>query len=365
MEDITMGRIHNFGAGPAAIPEPVLAEAKEQLLDYKGTGMSIMETSHRAPAFDEIIKSAESGFRSLLGISDDYSVLFLQGGASMQFCMLPMNVLNGGTANYIDTGTWSTKALKEAKLFGNVNVAFSGKEEGYMRLPKADELKLDDSAVYTHITSNNTIAGTQFAEFPKSAAPLVSDMSSDILSRPVNVNDFAMIYAGAQKNIGPSGLAVVIIRKDFAEKVEEDKVPTMLKYTTHIEKDSLFNTPPTFPIYLVDLTCKWLQKNGGLEGMEKINTEKADKLYNTINEFSDFYRCPVDAASRSKMNVVFRLPSEDLEKKFVKESTENGMAGLKGHRSVGGIRASIYNATGIEAINDLTAFMKDFAQKNG
>ncbi|MBN1257791.1 MAG: 3-phosphoserine/phosphohydroxythreonine transaminase, partial [Planctomycetes bacterium] len=264
-----------------------------------------------------------------------------------------------------DTGSWSAKAIKEAKNFGTVNVAYAGKNENYTRIPSQDELKLSGSeAAYVHLTSNNTIAGTQFAAFPKTQAPLVADMSSDILSRPLNVNDFGLIYAGAQKNIGPSGLALVIIRKDLAARASE-KLPTMLNYNTHIDQGSCFNTPPTLPIYFVDLVCKWLEKNGGLAGMEKINNAKADKLYGAIDGKGEFYRCPVAIDSRSKMNVVFRLPSEELEAKFVAEAGAAGLKGLKGHRSVGGIRASIYNATGIDAIDALVSFMNNFAAQNG
>jgi phosphoserine aminotransferase len=359
-----MGRIYNFGAGPAALPTSVLETAQAELLDYQGTGMSIMETSHRAKSFDAVLQSAEAGLRKLMGISDDYSVLFLQGGASTQFAMIPMNLLNGGVADYVDTGTWSTKAQKEAKNFGTGNVAWSGKDENYVRLPKQDELKLSDGAAYLHVTSNNTIRGTQFAEFFKTDAPLIADMSSDILSRPLNVDGFGMIYAGAQKNIGPSGMAIVIMRKELAERTGDD-VPTMFKYGTHIDNGSLFNTPNTFAIYIVDLVCKWLETQGGLAGMEKINTEKADALYGAIDKHEGYYKCPVAKEDRSKMNVIWNLPTPELEDKFIAEATEAGMAGLKGHRSTGGVRASIYNATGLEAVKALTAFMDDFAAKNG
>ena len=359
-----MARVHNFGAGPAALPLPVLEEVRDGLLDWNGTGMSVLETSHRSKPFDACIKSAEAGLRKLLGISDDYAVLFLQGGASLQFAMLPMNVLNGGVADYVDTGSWSSKAIKEAKFFGTANVPFSGKDENYVRIPRPEELSFTDGAVYTHITSNNTIAGTQYASFPKSGAPLCADMSSDILSRPLNVDDFGCIYAGAQKNIGPSGLAIVILRKDLAERVA-DTVPTWLRYSTHIEKESLFHTPPTLPVLFVDLVCKWIDGQGGLAAMKQRNTEKADALYGCIEQHGAFYRCPVEKESRSVMNVVFRLPSEELEARFVSEATNAGMVGLKGHRSVGGIRASIYNATGLDAVQALVAFMNDFATKNG
>ncbi|MHC4871127.1 MAG: 3-phosphoserine/phosphohydroxythreonine transaminase [Planctomycetota bacterium] len=361
-----MARIFNFGAGPAAIPLEVLEQAKDELLDFNGTGMSIMETSHRAASFDAVIKSAQAGVKNLLGLNDEYEILLLQGGASTQFCMIPMNLLNGGTADYVDTGSWSSKAIKEGKLFGTVNVAYDGKEaSNYTKIPKLEDLKLTDGAEYVHITSNNTIAGTEFFDFPKVDAPLIADMSSDIFSRPFDATQFDMIYAGAQKNAGPSGLTIVAIKKSLAEKVDKSKVPSMLRYSEHIDKDSLLNTPPTFAIYLLDLVCKWVESKGGAAGIEKVNIEKADKLYAAINGSNGYYSCPVAEDSRSRMNVVFRLPSEDLEKKFVADAAEKGMAGLKGHRSVGGIRASIYNATGIEAIDALTAFMKDFSSANG
>jgi phosphoserine aminotransferase len=359
-----MARVHNFGAGPAALPLPVLEQIQAELLDWQGTGMSVLETSHRSKEFGATVESAESGLRRLMGIGDDYAVLFLQGGASMQFCMLPMNVLNGGTADYIDTGSWSTKAIKEAKRFGTVNIPFSGKDGNYTRVPADADLKLTDGAVYTHITSNNTIAGTQYPAFPASKAPLCADMSSDILSRPVDVSSFGCIYAGAQKNIGPSGLALVILRKDLAERAGDD-LPTMLNYNTHIEKKSLFNTPPTLPILFVDLVCKWIDEIGGLEAMDALNTKKADLLYDCIDTHAGFYSCPVEKASRSKMNVVFRLPSEELEAQFIAEAADQGLKGLKGHRSVGGVRASIYNATQMDAVQTLVGFMTDFAAKNG
>ncbi len=361
-----MGRIHNFGAGPAAIPVEVLEQAKTELLDYNGTGMSIMETSHRAAAFDVVMKSAQAGVKKLLGLGEDYEVLFLQGGANMQFAMIPMNLLNGGTADYIDTGVWSNKAIKEAKLFGNVNVIFDGKDVcGYSRVPNAGELNFTEGAAYIHITSNNTIYGTEFFDFPATKTPLIVDMSSDIFSRKMDFSKFDMIYAGAQKNAGPSGLTIVVIKKSLIENVDNSKIPTMLQYKSHIEKESLLNTPPTFAIYLLDLVCKWLEKQGGLEGIEKKNIEKAEKLYATIDNSDGYYRCPVEKESRSRMNVVFRLKDEELEKKFIAEATSSGMAGLKGHRSTGGIRASIYNATTIDGINALCEFMAEFKSANG
>lgn len=358
-----MARKFNFSAGPAALPLEALQKAQAEFLEFKDTGASVMEISHRSKAYQAVIDSAEARIRRLLKLTDDYAVLFLQGGASLQFCMVPMNLMNGGTADYIDTGVWSGKALKEAKLFGTVNLPFSGKDEKYVRIPDAKSLKFTPGAKYVHLTSNNTIYGTQWREFPKTEAPLVADMSSDILCRPFDMKQFGLIYAGAQKNLGPSGVTLVVIRKDLAERAAAT-VPTMLKYSTHIEEKSMFNTPSTFGIYILDLCMEWLEKQGGAEGIAVKNEEKAKRLYGAIDA-SGFYRSPVEKNSRSIMNVVWRLPSEELEAKFVKDAAAAGMAELKGHRSAGGIRASLYNATGIEAVDALVAFMKDFEKKNG
>ncbi len=358
-------RIFNFNAGPAALPLPVLEEAQAELLDYKGSGMSIMEASHRSKWFDDVINDAVVRTKRLLNLGDDFEVLFLQGGASMQFCMIPMNLsLEGCPVDYINTGTWSTKAIKEAQIQGKkVNVLASSEDKNFSYIPK--EYKVDDNAAYLHITSNNTIKGTQWAEFPKAVnVPLISDMSSDIMSRPFDAKPFGLIYAGAQKNIGPSGTCMVIIRKDMLERTPES-LPTMLKYTTFAEKNSMFNTPPCFPVYIIDLVLKWLEETiGGLDKMEKLNQEKGAMIYDFIDQ-SDFYRATAEKDSRSLMNVTFRLPSEDLEKQFVAEAVKNDLGGLKGHRSVGGCRASIYNATSIDAIKTLTGFMADFAKKAG
>ncbi|MFP4521943.1 MAG: 3-phosphoserine/phosphohydroxythreonine transaminase [Fibrobacterota bacterium] len=349
-------RIFNFSAGPATLPLEVLEEAKNDLLSYKGAGMSVMEMSHRSKDFDAIITEAEANFRKLLGISDDYAVLFLQGGASTQFAMIPMNLLGENeTADYVDTGSWSAKAIKEAGLFGKVNIAGSSKENNYTMIP--DGLSLTKEAAYTHITSNNTIAGTQYKSYPETKSPLIADMSSDILHKPVDVSKFGMIYAGAQKNLGPSGVTVVIIRKDLAEKTVREN-PTMLKYSTHVSKGSMFNTPPCFPIYIVKLVTDWLIGLGGLNKMEEINKTKAEKLYTEID--GEFYKSPVREKDRSIMNVVWRLPSEDLEKEFIASALSEGLSGLKGHRSVGGIRASIYNSMPAQGIDKLTDFMKKF-----
>ncbi|MDP8205555.1 MAG: 3-phosphoserine/phosphohydroxythreonine transaminase [Candidatus Electryonea clarkiae] len=358
-------RIWNFNAGPAAVPLDVLEKVNETWFNYGGAGMAVMEMSHRSKEFDEIHNNAIALLKKLMGLGDDYHVLFLQGGASLQFAMCPMNFLGEGkTADFINTGAWSTKAIKEAKLFGNVNVAFDGNEVDFMRLPKQDELKLSDDAVYLHCTSNNTIKGTQFFDFPKSDAPLVCDMSSDILSHRIDPKPFGMIYAGAQKNLGPSGVTLVILHDDFYQKANHDNT-TMLTYKIHIEKNSLYNTPNSFGIYFLGEVLQWIDGLGGVEAVEKINKAKADLLYGFIDDNIDFYRGPVAKDSRSWMNVCMRLPNEDLEALFIKEGREAGFNGLKGHRSVGGIRVSMYNAIPLKAIEDLVVFMKAFMAKNG
>jgi phosphoserine aminotransferase len=359
-------RVYNFYAGPAVLPEEVLLEAKEDLLSYKGTGMSVMEMSHRSKTFDEIIKNAESDLRKLLNIPENYSVLFLQGGATLQFSMVAMNLMPPkNKADYINTGSWSKKAIKEAKRVGEVNIAASTEEENFTRLPRQDELKLDPEASYVHFTSNNTIFGTEWKKEPEVGdVPLVCDASSDILSRKIDVSKYALIYAGAQKNMGPAGASLVIIRNDMLER-SSDSLHTYLNYKTHAEKNSLYNTPPTFTVYIIGLVYKWLLKNGGLEAMEKLNREKADMLYNFIDESDGYYKGTVTVKEdRSLMNVTFRMLNEDLEKKFVAEATEKGFVGLKGHRSVGGLRASIYNAFPKKGVEDLVEFMKDFKKNN-
>ncbi len=358
-------RIFNFSAGPAVLPLPVLQEAQRDLLALPGVGMSIMEISHRSKTFDEIIAHAESGLRELMGIPDNYHVLFLQGGASLQFSMVPMNLLSQGTsADYIVTGSWSKKAVKEAKRVGKVNVAATTEETNFSRIPRQDELKLDNGAAYVHITTNNTIFGTQWKTEPSVGnVPLIADASSDILSGPIPIEKYALIYAGAQKNIGPSGVTVVIIRKDLLELIP-DGLHTILDYRIHVENKSLYNTPNTFGVYIISLVCKWLQQKGGLTTMKSENEAKAKMLYDAIDA-SDFYRGHADADSRSLLNVTFRLASEELEKQFVKEATAAGLDNLKGHRSVGGIRASIYNAFPREGVEALVSFMKEFESKNG
>ena len=357
-------RIYNFNAGPACLPLSVLEEIQASFLNFNGSGMSVTEISHRSKWFDEVINDAVARTKRLLKLDDSYHVLFIQGGASMQFCMIPMNFLSPGqTADFVNTGTWSTKAIKEAQTLGKtINVVASSEDRNFAYIPK--NIPFNSDAAFAHITSNNTIKGTQWADFPDIKAPLVADMSSDIMSRPLPVDKFGMIYAGAQKNIGPAGVCMVIIRDDMLARVPKD-LPAMLKYTTYSEKNSMYNTPPCFAIYTIQLVMKWLEETiGGLEKMEQINKDKAGLLYNFIND-SDFYQATADPDSQSLMNVTFRLPSEELEKEFVAQALENDLGGLKGHRSVGGCRASIYNATPPGAVEALVDFMKTFEQKNG
>ena len=359
-------RIYNFAAGPAILPEPVLKEAQEQLWALPGVGMSILEISHRSKVFDKIIAEAKEGLKSLLGINDNYELLFLQGGASLQFSMIPLNLMvKNKKADYIVTGSWSKKAVKEAKRVGTVNIAASTEEGNFKRIPKQEELKLDPQADYVHFTSNNTIFGTEWHKEPEVGnVPLVCDASSDMLHKIIDVNKYALIYAGAQKNMGPSGVTFIILRKDMLER-SSDSLHTMLNYKTHTENNSLYNTPNVFGIYIINLVCKWLKGLGGLDGMYKINKEKADILYKCIDESGGFYKGHADKDSRSLMNITFNLATEDLEKKLVSEATAAGFDGLKGHRSVGGLRASIYNAFPKKGVEDLVSFMKDFQKKNG
>jgi phosphoserine aminotransferase len=358
-------RILNFSAGPAILPVPVLEEAQRDLLSLPGVGMSVMEISHRSKTFDEIIGNAEAGLRELLGIPANYHVLFLQGGASLQFSMVPMNLLpTDGSADYILTGSWGKKALKEAKRVGATNVAATMADGGFTRIPGQDELQLNPKAAYVHITSNETIEGVEWKNEPDVGdVPLVNDASSDILSHKIPVEKYALIYAGAQKNMGPSGVTLVIIRDDLLQRIP-DGLHTMLDYRTHTENKSLYNTPNTWGIYILGLVCNWLREKGGLTAMERENIEKANLIYDAIDATS-FYRGHADPDCRSIMNVTFRLPSEELEKKFASEATAQGLDGLKGHRSVGGIRASIYNAFPREGCEALVSFMRDFERKNG
>ncbi len=359
-----MTRKYNFCAGPAALPEPVLEQAKAELADWQGRGLSVMEMSHRSKEFVEIAGRAERDFRELLNIGDDYAVLFLQGGASTQFAAVPLNLLDGNdVADYVHTGQWSSKAIKEAKRFGKVNVVASAEDTNFSSVPAFDTWKLSENAAYLHYIANETIGGVEFSFTPKVKAPLVADMSSCILSRPVNVNHFGVIYAGAQKNIGPAGLTIVIVRKDLLGK-SLSICPTMLDYKTAAENDSMYNTPPTFAWYLAGLVFQWLKDLGGLAEMEKINRRKAEKLYGYIDN-SGFYRNPVEVHSRSLMNIPFVLADEKFDKLFLAGAEQANLLNLAGHRSVGGMRASIYNAVPEAAVDALIAYMKDFAQRNG
>ena len=360
-------RVHNFNAGPSVLPVSVLEKAQAELLDYQGCGMSVMEMSHRSKEFESIIQTAELDLRGLMGIPDNYKVLFLQGGASLQFAMLPMNLRPAGaSADYIVTGAWSRTAWKEAAKLGTTRVAFNSETSAYNRLPENDELVYDPKAAYIHFCHNETIHGVEFKNEPQTPVdvPLICDMSSDFLSQPVDVSKYAMIYAGAQKNAGPAGVVVVIIRDDMLARVPE-KLPVMLDYKLLAENGSLHNTPPCFAIYMVGLVLKWLQGLGGLERMKGINQQKASMVYNAIDSSGGFYRGHAVAAARSIMNVPFRLPSEELEDQFVKEAKKADLIGLKGHRSVGGLRASIYNALSVDSTEALVRFMAEFQRKNG
>ncbi len=361
----TTNRIFNFSAGPAVLPLEVLEEARENLLSMPGVGMSILEISHRSKPFDEIIEGAERDIRTLAGIPDGYHVLFLQGGASLQFSMVPMNVLpQGSSADYIVTGVWSQKAVKEAKRVAGVKIAASTEGENFSRVPDQGELTLDPAAAYVHYTTNNTIFGTEFGYVPDTAGvPLVADTSSDMFSGPIDVSKFALLYAGAQKNLAPAGVTLVIIRDDMLKRTPSS-IPTMLQYPVHVENKPLYNTPPVFTIYVMRLVLAWLLGQGGLAAIDKVNTRKSGKLYTEIDR-TGFYRAHAKPGSRSRMNVTFRLPSEDLEKRFSKEATAAGLDGLKGHRSVGGIRASIYNAFPEGGVDALLQFMREFEKSNG
>ncbi len=357
-------RVHNFNAGPAALPLPVLKEVQEHLLNFQGSGMSITEISHRSSLFEEVINDVIDRTRRLLKLNDDYHVLFIQGSASLQFCMIPMDLaLPGRPVSYINTGVWSTKAIKEAQIQGkDVRVIATSEDKDFSYIP--NDYTVDKQASYLHFASNNTIKGTQWQRFPDGeGVPLISDMSSDFMSRPIDVRPFGLIYAGAQKNLGPPGVAMVIIREDMLERVP-DNLPTMLKYTTFRDNKSLFNTPPTFNIYVMGLVLRWLEKTiGGLKEMEKINKEKASLIYEVMDN-SEIYQGIADVKSRSMMNVTFRLNDEELEKRFIAEARENGLIGLKGHRSSGGCRASLYNAVTIESVKSLATFMREFEERS-
>lgn len=358
-------RAYNFNAGPSALPLEVLEKAQKELTNFRGTGMSIMEMSHRSAAFEEVHNGAISRLRKLYSISDEYEVLFLQGGASLQFSMIPMNFLKAGQkAGYVMSGSWSEKAIKEAKLFGEPYQVASTKENQYRNIPSLEDIEFNSEDAYVHVTSNNTIYGTQWSKFPNTGdVPLIADMSSDIMSKPVDVNQFGMIYAGAQKNLGPSGVTVVIVRKDLLEKANTE-IPTILKYSTHADNNSLYNTPPTFGIYMLGEVLNWIEEKGGLEAVAKNNEEKANLIYDAIDDSNGFYTGHATLESRSLMNITFRVADEKLEKQFLVEAAEAGFVGLAGHRSVGGCRASTYNAVPVEACQALREFMIEFQSSN-
>ncbi len=356
-------RIYNFSPGPATMPFSVLEEAAKDIVNFHDKGIGLIEISHRSKEFMAVADETESLVRELLEVPDNYKVLFLQGGASSQFFMVPMNLLKtGDKATYLNTGVWSKKAIKEAGLFADVDVAYSSADVGFNRVPTDDEYTVDGDSKYLYLVSNNTIFGTQFAEFPDKDAMLVCDMSSDIFSRPLDVTKFGIIFAGAQKNMGPAGVTLVIVREDLLDLAAET-VPTMLRYKTHADKGSMFNTPPTFAIYCMGRVMNWLKEQGGVRAMEKRNQEKAALLYDAIDN-TDFYRGHAESASRSLMNIAFNLPTAELEAQFIAEATAIGLDGLKGHRSIGGCRASIYNAFPREGVEKLVAFMTEFADKH-
>ncbi|MED5051772.1 3-phosphoserine/phosphohydroxythreonine transaminase [Anoxybacillus rupiensis] len=360
-----MKRAYNFNAGPSALPLAVLQRAQQELLDFRNTGMSVMELSHRSKEYDEVHNRAKQRLKELMNIPDTHDVLFLQGGASLQFSMVPMNFLTDGrVGNYVLTGAWSEKALKEAKKVGETHIAASSKEENYAYIPANESIQLSEEAAYLHITSNNTIFGTQWNEFPDVDTDLIADMSSDILSREIDVAKFALIYAGAQKNLGPSGVTVAIIRNDLLERIPEN-LPTMLDYRTYSTSNSLYNTPPTFAIYMLSLVLEWVQEQGGVGVIEKRNQEKAGVIYAAIDESDGFYAPHAKKGSRSLMNITFTLPNEEVTKRFLAEAKERGFVGLAGHRSVGGCRASVYNAVPLEACEALAQFMKEFPKYFG
>ena len=356
-------RIYNFSPGPATLPYEVLLQAAKDIVNFQDKGIGLIEMSHRSKEFIRVVDDCEALLRELMAIPDNYKVLFLQGGASTQFAMVPMNLLGPGKkACYLNTGTWAKKAIKEAKLFGTVDVAYSSEDTNFDRVPLPGDYKISQETEYLYFVSNNTIFGTQFQQMPETEKVMVCDMSSDILSRTIDVSRFGLIFAGAQKNMGPAGCTVVVIREDLLDRTPEN-IPTMFRYKTHADKGSMFNTPPCFAIYTIGLVLKWLKKNGGLAAIEKINREKAALLYKAIDN-SNFYRGHAQVGSRSLMNITFNLPTPELETKFVQEATAASLDGLKGHRSVGGCRASIYNAFPLDGVEKLVSFMQDFEKKN-
>jgi phosphoserine aminotransferase len=357
-------RIYNFSPGPAVLPQSVLEQAAKDIVNFNNKGMGLIEMSHRSKDFMAVLDEAEALIRELLAVPSTYKVLFLQGGASSQFFMVPMNLLGPGKkATYLNTGVWAGKAIKEAKAFGQVEVAYTGEPNRFKHVPTDDEYSVAADSEYLHLCSNNTIYGTRFAQFPDKGCMLISDMSSDIMSRPVDVSKFGIIYAGAQKNMGPAGVTIVIIREDLLDRCPAN-VPAMLKYKTHADKGSMYNTLPTFAIYCVGLVMRWLKEQGGLAAMERRNEEKAALVYQAIDA-TDFYRGHAEKECRSLMNISFNLPTAELEAKFIKEAAAVSLDGLKGHRDVGGCRASIYNAFPLEGVQKLVKFMAEFAKKNG
>ena len=368
---MSVNRVYNFAAGPAVLPLAVLEEAQRDLLALPGVGMSVLEVSHRSKAFEAILAECEANIRKLAGIPDNYHVLFLPGGATTQFSMVPLNLLHAGSsADYLVTGAWSDKAVKEAKKVGAINVAFNDKAENYIRVPRQEELKLTPGAAYVHVCTNETIHGVEFHQLPDfGAATVVADTSSHMFSRPLDVSKYGVVYAGVQKNLGPAGITLVIIRDDLVKEAAAHPsyalLPIMLQYGIHVENKSLYNTPAAFAIYMVGLTMKWLVGLGGLEAIEKTNVRKAQKLYDAIDGSGGYYRGHASKESRSRMNVTFRMPNEELEAKFIKEAKAAGFDGLKGHRSVGGLRASIYNAFPEAGVDALIVFMAEFKKKNG
>ena len=361
-------RPYNFSAGPAALPLPVLERASAELPDWHGTGMSVMEMSHRSAEFEAINDKAEKDLRQILAIPDDYAVLFLQGGASLQFAMVPMNFyVSGKPVDMVHTGAWTAKAIEEVNKVAQLRMAGTSEGTKFTRVPNSSEIKLSPDASYVHICTNNTIEGTQWTAIPETGGvPLVADMSSDIASRSIDVKKFGLIFAGAQKNLGPSGVTVVIARRDLVER-GNDKIAKILQYRTHAKERSLYNTPPAFGVYALGLVLEWVISEGGIAAIEKRNAQKASRLYQAIDASGKYYQCPVEAESRSKMNIVFRVAggNEEIEKKFAKQAEAAGLIGIKGHRSVGGMRASIYNAVPLEAVETLTSFMGEFQAKNG
>ena len=360
---MTEKRVFNFSAGHSMLPVPVLEKAAKQILNYENSGMSVMEMSHRSSSYLDIFNKTKDLLKKVMNIPDGYEIVFIQGGATQQFSMVPLNLLKNGKADYIITGSFSKKAATEAKKYGEINIAYDGSDNDFKHIPTQDELKLDPEASYVHLCANNTIYGTEWKYVPETnGVPIIADMSSNILSKPIDVSKYGMIYAGAQKNMGIAGLGVAIIKKDLLQKVSAT-TPVLLDYTLMIENDSMYNTPPAYAIYVLGLVLEWIDEMGGLEVMEKRNIEKAKLLYDYLDS-SDFYKAHSDKDNRSLMNVTFTTPSKELDAKFVKESIEAGMTNLKGHRSVGGIRASIYNAMPLEGVEKLVAFMKEFEAAN-